>query len=35
MLDDAAARIYDPIYRGIQGEKLAGKLFKDYIEVNW
>ncbi|SFO21419.1 Enoyl-(Acyl carrier protein) reductase [Chitinophaga sp. YR627] len=35
MLDDAAARIYDPLYRGMQGEKLAGKLFKDYIEVSW
>ncbi|QHS63599.1 SDR family NAD(P)-dependent oxidoreductase [Chitinophaga agri] len=35
MLEDAAARIYDPIYRGMQGEALSGKLFKDYIEVSW
>lgn len=35
MLDDAAARIYDPIYRGMHGEQLAGKLFKDYKEVSW
>jgi hypothetical protein len=35
MLDDAAARIYDPIYRGIKGERLYGKLFKDFIEVSW
>ncbi|MBW8687997.1 SDR family NAD(P)-dependent oxidoreductase [Chitinophaga rhizophila] len=35
MLDDAAARIYDPIYRGMQGEQLYGLLFKDFQEVNW
>ncbi len=35
MLDDAAARIYDPIYRGMHGEELFGKLFKDYKEVSW
>ncbi|PWV57036.1 SDR family NAD(P)-dependent oxidoreductase [Chitinophaga sp. S165] len=35
MLDDAAARIYDPIYRGMHGEQLFGKLFKDYVEVSW
>ncbi|KAA2243363.1 SDR family oxidoreductase [Chitinophaga agrisoli] len=35
MLDDAAARIYDPLCRGMQGEVLFGKLFKDYVEVSW
>lgn len=35
MLDDAAARIYDPILQAINGEPSFGKLYKDYAEVTW
>ena len=35
-LIDAAARICDPIYNGInEGKNVFGKLFKDYIETEW
>ncbi|MGF1486761.1 MAG: SDR family oxidoreductase [Prochloraceae cyanobacterium] len=35
-LIDAAARICDPIYTGInEGKKTFGKLFKDYVETEW
>ncbi|BAY21642.1 short chain dehydrogenase/reductase family oxidoreductase [Calothrix sp. NIES-2100] len=33
---DAAARICDPIYQGInEGKNPFGKLFKDYMEIDW
>lgn len=32
---DGAARVYDPILRGIGGEKLAGLFLKDYRAVSW
>ncbi|MDJ0733896.1 MAG: SDR family oxidoreductase [Nostocaceae cyanobacterium] len=33
---DAAARICDPIYMGVnQGETPFGKFFKDYKQINW
>ena len=27
---DGAARVVDPILRGLAGERLSGRLFKDY-----
>jgi NAD(P)-dependent dehydrogenase (short-subunit alcohol dehydrogenase family) len=35
MLDDAAARIYDPMVQAINGYPEFGKLYKDYVEVPW
>lgn len=35
MLDDAAARIYDPIVQAINGTPAFGKLYKNYEEVAW
>lgn len=32
---DGAARIVDPIFRGIQGERLYGQLFRHYQPSNW
>ncbi len=32
---DGAARIYDPIVRGVGGERLSGVLLKDYRSVPW
>jgi NAD(P)-dependent dehydrogenase (short-subunit alcohol dehydrogenase family) len=32
---DGAARIYDPIVRGLQGERLSGVFLKDYRPVPW
>ena len=34
-LVDGAARVYDPIVRGEQGEDLYGCFLKDYAEVAW
>ncbi|MGK5681725.1 SDR family NAD(P)-dependent oxidoreductase [Actinoplanes sp. URMC 104] len=34
-LVDGAARVYDPIVRGEQGEDLYGVFLKDYEPVNW
>ncbi|MCW3466944.1 SDR family NAD(P)-dependent oxidoreductase [Chitinophaga nivalis] len=34
-LADAAARIYDPIIQGIQDQPTYGKLYKNYVEVDW
>jgi NAD(P)-dependent dehydrogenase (short-subunit alcohol dehydrogenase family) len=32
---DGAARVYDPIARGIRGERLFGVFLKDYQPVEW
>ena len=32
---DGAARLYDPIVRGILGERLHGVLLKDYVPAAW
>ncbi|RAY16723.1 SDR family NAD(P)-dependent oxidoreductase [Actinomadura craniellae] len=32
---DGAARVYDPIVRGIGGERLSGLFLKDYRPVEW
>lgn len=32
---DGAARIIDPIFRGMQGERLYGQLFRHYQPSNW
>jgi hypothetical protein len=32
---DGAARVYDPIVRGVGGERLSGVLLKDYRSVPW
>ena len=32
---DGAARVLDPIYRGVAGAPAAGVLFKDYEPVAW
>lgn len=34
-LVDGAARVYDPIVRGEQGEELYGCFLKDYAPANW
>ncbi|MEW2544349.1 SDR family NAD(P)-dependent oxidoreductase [Streptomyces sp. NPDC047002] len=34
-LVDGAARVYDPIVRGEQGEELYGCFLKDYARANW
>jgi 2-methylcitrate dehydratase PrpD len=34
-LVDGAARVYDPIVRGEQGEYLYGCFLKDYAPVPW
>jgi NAD(P)-dependent dehydrogenase (short-subunit alcohol dehydrogenase family) len=34
--EDATARLLDPVYRSLRGEKpLLGKLLKDFKEVDW
>ena len=32
---DGAARIYDPIVRGLGGERECGRFFKDYRPADW
>jgi hypothetical protein len=32
---DGAARIYDPIVRGLAGSLQSGQLFRDYRSANW
>jgi NAD(P)-dependent dehydrogenase (short-subunit alcohol dehydrogenase family) len=32
---DGAARVYDPIIRGLQGERVCGLLLRDYEAVSW
>ncbi|MEV0400369.1 SDR family NAD(P)-dependent oxidoreductase [Actinoallomurus sp. NPDC050550] len=32
---DGAARVYDPIVRGVGGERLSGLFLKDYRPVDW
>ncbi|MFC0041765.1 SDR family oxidoreductase [Actinomadura rayongensis] len=32
---DGAARVYDPIVRGVRGERLSGVFLKDYRPVAW
>jgi hypothetical protein len=32
---DGAARIYDPIVRGLGGEREFGLFFKDYTPTDW
>jgi NAD(P)-dependent dehydrogenase (short-subunit alcohol dehydrogenase family) len=32
---DGAARVYDPIVRGVGGERLSGVFLKDYRPVDW
>jgi NAD(P)-dependent dehydrogenase (short-subunit alcohol dehydrogenase family) len=32
---DGAARVYDPIVRGVSGERIYGKFLKDYQPVEW
>jgi NAD(P)-dependent dehydrogenase (short-subunit alcohol dehydrogenase family) len=32
---DGAARVYDPIIRGLAGERVFGLFFKDYRPVSW
>jgi hypothetical protein len=34
-LSDGAARVYDPIVRGEQGEDVYGCFLKDYQKSNW
>lgn len=34
-LEDAAARLLDPIARGVRGEPVSGLLLKDYRSVDW
>jgi len=34
-LVDGAARVYDPIVRGEQGEDLFGVFLKDYVPAPW
>ena len=34
-LVDGAARVYDPIVRGEQGEDLYGCFLKDYANAGW
>jgi NAD(P)-dependent dehydrogenase (short-subunit alcohol dehydrogenase family) len=32
---DGAARVYDPVVRGVRGERLSGLFLKDYRPVEW
>jgi NAD(P)-dependent dehydrogenase (short-subunit alcohol dehydrogenase family) len=32
---DGAARVYDPVVRGVNGEPVSGKFLKDYQPVEW
>lgn len=32
---DAAARIYDPIIKGIKDKLEFGKLFRNYLPIDW
>jgi NAD(P)-dependent dehydrogenase (short-subunit alcohol dehydrogenase family) len=32
---DGAARVYDPIVRGVRGEPVSGLFLKDYRAVEW
>lgn len=32
---DGAARIYDPIFNGINNKAMFGKLFRNYLSVDW
>jgi len=32
---DGAARVYDPIVRGVRGEPVHGLFLKDYRPVEW
>ncbi len=32
---DGAARVYDPILRGLAGEPVFGRLLKNYSPVGW
>ncbi|MEU8613397.1 SDR family NAD(P)-dependent oxidoreductase, partial [Actinoplanes sp. NPDC048791] len=32
---DGAARVYDPIVRGLRGDPVSGQFLKDYRSVPW
>ena len=32
---DGAARVYDPIVRGVRGAPVSGQFLKDYRSVPW
>jgi len=32
---DGAARVYDPVVRGVDGERIYGMFLKDYQPVEW